>query len=89
MNIALKPQAKKILKRLVAEGQYASESEALNAAVFQMDDGSVDWDWVARAVAEGEDAYKRGAYIEVDKKGLKKLGSDIRRRARARLRKRT
>jgi len=89
MNIALKPQAKKILRRLVAEGQYASESEALNAAVFQMDDSGVDWDRVARAVAEGEDAYNRGEYIEVDKKGLKKLGGEIRRRTRERLRKRT
>jgi Arc/MetJ-type ribon-helix-helix transcriptional regulator len=44
MNIALKPDTRKIIKRLIAEGRYASEQEAVAAAVHQLDDmGRVDW----------------------------------------------
>ena len=86
MNIALKPEAKKLLKRLVAEGQYASEGEALNAAVMQLEDDSwIDWDWIARAVAEADASVAKGDFIEVDKRGLKKLTNDIKRRGRERL----
>lgn len=88
MNIALKPETRKILKRLVAEGQYASEEEALNKVIQDLDDESwIDWDRLKAPVAAGMAQLDRGEGVTYDQQGLKKLAADIKKRGRARLRK--
>ena len=87
MNVVLKPETDKLLKRLVAEGQFPSEAEAIHAAVIQMtvNDESIDWEWVRQALAEADQSVANGNVLVVDSAGLNALGEDIKRQGRERL----
>ncbi|MDX2144871.1 MAG: hypothetical protein SFV19_16060 [Rhodospirillaceae bacterium] len=88
MNIVLKPNARKIIKRLIAEGRFASEQEAVDAAVRQLDDDLswVDWERVQKMAAVGFAGLDRGEGIRLDRQGLKMLGEKIKREGRENLR---
>lgn len=90
MNISLNPRARKVIKRMIAEGRYESESEAVSDVVLQFeDDRNIDWDSVRIAVAEAEKSYRRGDYIQLELRELKGFFNKIKRRGRARQRNKT